>query len=147
MYFWVMGKMDCTETEREGGGKKGTDKTVSLTLSRRRENREKVENGFSPASPNPKCSNACKKQQPLAPSTKYAILLTRTEASLRPLSFSLSLALENRTQEKQWSFCSAMAVEDLSFFPTLCKDQAALGPKVPSHHASLNRRSFLGFHR
>ena len=26
IYFWVMGKMDCTETEREGGGRKGQTK-------------------------------------------------------------------------------------------------------------------------
>lgn len=86
--------------ERERG-RKGTGKTVSLTLSRRRENREKVENGFSPASPNPKCSHACQKQQLLAPSTKYVILLTRTEVSPRPLSLSLSPSLSLSKTEPQ----------------------------------------------
>ena len=61
------------DRERKGGEK---DKTVSLLPER---NKEKVENGFSPASPNPKMLNACLK------------LLLSTNQIHKPLYSTLNL--------------------------------------------------------
>lgn len=131
-----MGKMDCTETEREGG-RKGTDKTVSLTLSRRRENREKVENGFSPASPNPECSNACQKQQLLAPSGlnqpstpfySLALKLPLDGSLFLSLSFSLLLSKTEPQRDRGasalqwlWRTCPSLPLHAKTRLPLVSK--------------------------
>lgn len=139
-----------------------------------KKNEEKVENGTSPASPNPK-SGACQSikttssllQVPTNKICHYRPARTHLSFSLLPLSKThnrnqhikpirkTTLTTRQRGRESlaelgTWAThfpCSEMEVEDgsFSFSPTLWNDPPGL--EVSSHHAFVFRRTFSGVHR